>query len=160
MPAVFCRRAVRTGQTTFGGVFGKNAKITESPSLAALLQQRGGAVHGSTTCHDGCARRGGGLFCEDVDDAVDRVGSPNGTAGTTDHFYLCNLLEWDIENFVKDAAERRHVHCSAIDHDQNFVAESPVEAADADGPTASVDLRDLHARHHTEQVGMLVAPER
>src|SRR5260370_19056158 len=79
------------------------------------------------------------LFCENVDDAVDCIGSPNAAAGSTDHFNARNLLEGNVENFVKDAAEGRHVHRSAVDGHQHFVAEATVEPPDTDGPTAGIN---------------------
>ena len=78
---------------------------------------------------------------------------------SADNFNLRSPLKRNIENFVTDAAEGRHVHRSAVDHDQSFVAESSVEGANADRPTAGGNLADLHAWNHAEESGMPVAPE-
>jgi hypothetical protein len=136
---------------------GKTRKSPRPRSLPPCCNNAEPRSAVSATCDDGGIWGGGGFFCENVDGAVDCIGSPNAAAGSTEHFNARNLFEGNVENFVKDAAEGRHEHRSAVDHHQHFVAEATVEPPDTDGPTAGINLCDLHTR---DRSGMLVAPER
>ena len=87
---------------------------------------------------------------DDVDDPVDGVGSPDAGPRTADHLDPLDVLQHDVLNVPKDAAEQRGIHTATVHLDQQLVGESRVVAANADGPLVRVDARHLDAGGHAE----------
>src|SRR5439155_4789286 len=79
----------------------------------------------------------------DVDDAIDRVGTPQCAAGTADDFDAVDVFEEVVLYVPEHTAIERRVHGATVDQHQELVGEVGVEAAGADGPVMRVDLRHL-----------------
>src|SRR5487761_570432 len=62
-----------------------------------------------------------GVFRDDVDDAIDSIRSPDGAAGTADHFNPVNVFERGILRLPPDAGVEWRVNTAAIDQHQEFV---------------------------------------
>src|SRR5205814_3931648 len=94
-----------------------------------------------------------GILRRDVDDAVDRVGAPEGGAGAADHLDPVEVGHDVIERVPVDAGEQRRVHAAAVHHHQQLVGVQVVEAARADRPLAGVDAGDVEAGDEPQQLG-------
>src|ERR1019366_8118037 len=90
---------------------------------------------------------------DDVDDAVDGVGSPDGGAGAPNDFNPLDAVERDVLGIPKDAGKDWGVNRAAIEQDEEFIRIHSVESPDADSPIAGIDLRDLDARNHAQKIG-------
>src|SRR2546427_3175472 len=65
---------------------------------------------------------------DDVDDAIDRVGSPQRAAGTADDFDAVDILEKVVLYVPEHPAIERGVHRPTVDQHQELVGEVGVEA--------------------------------
>src|SRR5581483_3432127 len=92
----------------------------------------------------------------DVDDAIDRVGSPSARSRAADDLDALDVLERKVEHVPKNTREGRQVNAASIHQHQQLVAELLVEAADADCPGIGVYLCHLHTWNHAQQVRDIV----
>src|SRR6185437_9473675 len=89
---------------------------------------------GTPATGDEQALRVARAFGDDVDDAVDGVGAPQRAARAADDFNAVDVIQQHVLHVPKHAGIERRVNAAAIDHDEELVGESIVEAAGADGP--------------------------
>ena len=87
-----------------------------------------------------CVARG---LRDDVDHAVDGIGTPQGAAGPADDLDALDIGERIILYVPEDSAVERRVHGPPVDQHQELVREIRIEAAGADCPVVGVDLGDL-----------------
>jgi hypothetical protein len=80
------------------------------------------------------AQRVLGTLGDDVDDAVDGIGAPEGAARAADHLDAVDILEERVLHVPEDAGMERGVDAAAVDENKEFVGRSAVEAAARDGP--------------------------
>ena len=90
---------------------------------------------------------------DDVDHPVDRVRAPQGSAGPAHHLDPIDVFEQEILDVPVDAGKERCVDAPAVDHHEQLVGELSVEAAGRDRPRARVDVGDVQAGDHPQQVG-------
>ena len=94
-----------------------------------------------------------GLLGGDIDHSVDRVGSPYGGAGSPYDLDAINVLQRHVLCIPKHSGQHGRIHRPAVDQNQELVRILPVEASDADGPFAGVNLGHIHSWNHAQQVG-------
>ena len=118
--------------------------------FTAVLGGRKSALEATGPALDQDPRRVLRPLGDDVDDPVDGIGSPDAGPRTADHLDPFDILQDDVLNVPKDAAEQRGIHTATVHLDEQLVGESRVEAANADGPLVRVDARHLDAGGHAE----------
>jgi hypothetical protein len=124
------------------------------PEPAAVADPSKGTFHplAASGLHDSSLGRPGALG-DDVDDAVDRVGPPQGGPGTADDLDPLHVLEEGVLHVPEDAREQRRVDAASIDQDQQLVGGGDVEPAGRDGPGAAVGLGHLNAVGEPQGLG-------
>src|SRR5207253_6453267 len=90
------------------------------------------------------------VFGDDIDDAVDRIGSPQRRAGTTDDLDAVEIGEKDVLHIPQRSAEERIVDCAPIDQYERLVGKAAGEAAHPDRPGVRVRVADEHAWRHAK----------
>src|SRR5262249_9799863 len=111
------------------------------PCLAARLPENAVVDIVSGRCAEKIALSVLRLFSDDVNDAVDGVGSPQCPAGTPDELDPFDVLERKVLQFPVGARKERIVQRPAVDHDQKLVGEAFIKAADVDRPAVGIALR-------------------
>src|SRR6185295_633710 len=91
--------------------------------LAAPAGGAEGAFLGAAAAGDAAALGVLRLLGDDVDDAVDGVGAPDGGAGTADDLDAVDVLEVHVLRGPEDAREEGGVDAAAVDEDQELVGE-------------------------------------
>ena len=94
-----------------------------------------------------------GVFGDDVDHAVDCVGAPSGAARSADGFDLLHVLEGHVTDIPDGAAKACGIKGAAIDEREDFVGRGAAKATHRDGIATAVDLADLHAGGHAQNIG-------
>jgi len=121
-----------------------SAALAQADDGTILVAERG--LHQNALGLRRCLR-------DDIDDAVDGVGPPQGGAGPADHLDAFDVWQHDIELLPVDPGEGRCVDRAAVDLYQELVGETFVEAAGADRPLVGVNARHLHAGDQAQQFG-------
>jgi hypothetical protein len=88
-----------------------------------------------------------------IDDAVDRIGAPEGSARPADHLDALDVLEQHVLLIPEDAREERRVDRATVDQHQQLVRDRVVEAAGADCELAGVALRHVQVRRQPQRLG-------
>jgi len=121
-------------------------------TVGASLAQGATVAHGSPTglretAPRLCQRAFGvaGAAGDDVDDAVDRVGAPQGTARSANHLDALHILDEHILRFPEYAGKEGGIDAAAIDEDEQLVGKLVVETAGGDCPFVGIDAGDLNA---------------
>ena len=94
-----------------------------------------------------------GAAGDDVDHAVDRVGTPQGAARAANDFDAVDVFEQGVLHIPEHAAVQGGVDAAAVDQHQQLVGAERAETARADGPLVGVELSHVHAGHVAQQVG-------
>src|SRR5580658_5192363 len=82
-------------------------------------------------------------FGDDIDHAVDCVGSPQGTARTTDDFNSLDVVEQVVLHIPHHATIERRIYDTTVNQHEELVCQVGVESPRADGPVMRVYLRHL-----------------
>jgi hypothetical protein len=85
----------------------------------------------------------GGIARDDIDDAVDGVGAPQGAAWAAHHLDALDIDRRDILHVPEHPGVQRRINGTAVDQDQQLVGGSDVEAPGADRIVPGVDTPDL-----------------
>jgi hypothetical protein len=145
-----------------GGAVG-NVEVlgVEAPSQiladAAAVLHAGAAALRANLQVDGPALSLFGGAGDDVDHPVDRIGAPQGGAGTADHLDTLDVLGQDVLHVPVDALEQGRIDRAAIDQHQQLVGEI-LRLGITSQPPRCDDTCRLGARRRIS--GMLAAPER
>lgn len=93
------------------------------------------------------------MFGDDVDDAINGVGSPDGSAGATDDLNAVDIFEHDVVDGPQDTTEQWGIDAAAVDEDEDVAGELVSQAADANCPIAgTIDAEDVYAGNESESV--------
>ena len=80
---------------------------------------------------------------DDVDDAIDGIGSPQRRTRTADHLDTLDILQHQILLAPEDSGEQRRVQTPAVDQHLQFVGEATVETTGGECPFVGIDPPDL-----------------
>src|SRR5205085_479634 len=86
-----------------------------------------------------------GAAGDDVDNAVNGVGSPQGGPGAADDFNALNIFEHGPLHIPEDAGEKGCIDAASVLEDEEFVGEDVIETAGTDGPFAGVQPGNFHS---------------
>src|SRR5262245_53823731 len=64
-----------------------------------------------------------GAHGKDVNDAIDRIGDPHGSAWSADHFYPVDILQRQVLHIPVHARKQRSIYAAAVNHHQHLVRE-------------------------------------
>ena len=84
-----------------------------------------------------------GVFLDDVDDAVERVGSPCGAARASDGFDLLDVIEEEWDSLEVHPAVDGVADVPSVEEEECSVGEGLVEASDADSPAVFVEFEGV-----------------
>src|ERR1700685_2507234 len=115
MPAIVAVLAVEIGEMIVIQVLRKDAVVEFLVRIAAVLSGSKFLIRVAAACHNESTASTGGLFRDDVDDAVNGVGSPNCSAWTADYLDAIDVLERHVQCVPVDSSEERSVNSTAID---------------------------------------------
>src|SRR2546430_17201078 len=109
MPTVECVLTGKIGRRSPVEVLSIHAVIAFAAYLVAIASTAGGELLGAAFGFH--QPRLGGLrwFCNDVDDAVDRVSAPKSCPRAADHFDPVDILERNVLNVPIHAGEQRRI---------------------------------------------------
>ena len=110
---------------------------------------------GPPAAHEQPALRVFGAFGDDVDDAVDGIGTPHARSWSADDLDALNVLQRVVHRVPEYARGERTVDGAPVHLHEQFVLKARVETAHADRPFVAVDAGHVHARHHPEKLGNL-----
>src|ERR1051326_507950 len=79
-------------------------------------------------------------------------GAPTGGSRAPNHLDPFKVFERNIQYIPKHRRRCLHVNAAAVQQHQQLVAELSVEPARADRPSAGVDLGNVDAGHHPQEV--------
>jgi len=134
-------------------MFGVDAIMGVVAKLAAVA----GAVEklflAAPAGRDVGALRVGGLFRDDVDYAVDRVGTPKRAAGASHHLDPLDVLQQHVLHVPIHARKIRIVNRPSVDQHQQLVAKGGVESSGGNRPGVRVDLRHVQPGRHAQGLG-------
>ena len=151
-PVIISVTPIRGDQTIALG------KLSVNPILGAITQRTAIANSGNRPFFIADCQRYQptlsilALFSDDVDDAINRVGSPQAAAGTANDLDPFDVGQEQILNFPIHAGKLRVIDRSAINQHQQFIGEAAVETANGDGPAAGIDPRYFHAGREPQRL--------
>src|SRR5581483_4657993 len=90
--------------------------------------------------------------CDDIDDTVDRVRSPDCPARTADHFNSFHIRQHEVLYFPVRPREQCCVYGSPINENQDITCQPAAETPDPDCPPITVDASNFHAGHQSERL--------
>jgi len=108
--------------------------VTDGDDAGAVAAESGGG--------DG-ALAGVGIFGDDVNDAVDGVGAPQGAGGSALDFDAAQVFQDEIEQTPVVPGGDLTVNGAAVFEDEEFARSGVVKAADVDGVAAAVEAEGL-----------------
>ncbi len=134
VPGILRRGAVGIDTVVAGEVFAIGAKLDLRGHSAAIAQ-----------ASDALQFRSGAAFCidalricsglgDDIDHAVDGVGTPQCASWSADDFNAIDVFKKIVLRFPEDARKKRCVDGPSVDHDQQLVGQIRIEATGADRP--------------------------
>ena len=91
-------------------------------------------------------------FGDDVDDAIDGVGTPERATRAGDYFDAIDVFEHEMLNIPEDSREKWGIDAAAVDIDEQFVGGGGVEAAATNGPLVRIYLGDLKVGRETKSL--------
>src|SRR5581483_2743309 len=113
----------------------------------------GEAIHGAAGRHVHQTALGiASLLRDDVDDAVDRIRTPDCAARAADNLDAIDVREHDVLHVPVDAFEQRRVDAAAVDENEQALGELAVEAAYRDGPLIALLARDIDAGNEPQEL--------
>ena len=86
-------------------------------------------------------------FRNDVDDAIDRVGSPQSASWPADYFDSVDVFQNYILYFPEHSGEHGRIYAAPVYEDLQFVGEQAGETPGRYLPLVGVDPPHLHARY-------------
>lgn len=89
---------------------------------------------------------------DDVDYAIDRVRSPDGSTRSANHLYPVDIGQHRVLHLPVGSGQQRRVNRTAVDEHQHRPRQATSETADTDRPLIAVNLRDLDARRQPKRV--------
>ena len=92
---------------------------------------------------------------DEVDDAVHGVGAPHRRGRPADHFDLPQLVRIHRQQVPGDEAEEIEIEAAAVEQRQRRRRQRRRRAAHRDVEIARRGLREVDARHRTEQLGVV-----
>ena len=95
-----------------------------------------------TQVHEGFGRRGG-RSGHDVDNAVDRVGTPQTTPRTSDDLEPLDIFHQHALRFPENAGEQGGVDAATVDEHEQLVGEQACKTSRRDDPLVRIDLSHL-----------------
>ena len=134
-------------------VFAENPVVRVLAQPAAILCRPKSLVQIAATRHQHAAFGFPGFFGNDVDHAVDRVGSPDCSPRAADDFDAFDVLQGKVQRVPQNPAKGRGVHRPPVQHHQEFVAETSVKPAGINGPGVGINLRHIESGNHAQQIG-------
>ena len=88
---------------------------------------------------------------DDVDHPVHRIGAPGGGARSADHLDALDILQHQILGLPDHPGVKGRIDTASIDHHQQLVGETIIEATSADRPLGFIQPRHVEPWHHTQQ---------
>src|ERR1700688_64741 len=107
MPAVVTILAVEVQQVCAVEIFGIDAVVRPLFQLSAILNHSAFLIDVSSLRYNQPSASFGRVLRENIDDAVHRVRSPNGSARTSNHFDPGDVLKGKIRNVVPEDARKQ-----------------------------------------------------
>ncbi len=95
----------------------------------------------------------GGAARDDVDDAVDGIGAPDGAAGAADHLDALDVGQDHVQGFPVDAGKQRRIDAAAVHQHQQLVGQLRGEAARADRIFLGAGEGHLQVRRQAQRFG-------
>src|SRR5882762_4060121 len=89
---------------------------------------------------------------DDIDHRVDGVCSPDGSAGSANHFDPIDIREQCVLHLPINSCKQRRVNGSTVEEYQHGSGKAASESAHADGPFVGIDSGNLHPRHEAEDL--------
>lgn len=123
-----------------------------------MAQHSKAAFLGAEAAPGGSALGLVGRVGDDIDDAIDGIGTPQGATRPADDLDAVDVVEEQILILPEDAGEEGIVHDAAVDEDQQLVGETVVEAACGDAPLAGVDVPGVDADGQAQGFGQARNP--
>ncbi len=99
-----------------------------------------------------------GIFGDDINDAVHRIRTPNGAAGTADHFDPVDVVHVGVLHFPVGAGKECRVNGTPINQHKNAAREPVAKPANSDGPLVRVNSRHFDAGRKTQSFGNAGGP--
>src|SRR6202162_1530270 len=94
-----------------------------------------------------------GALGDDIDNAIDGIGSPHRSSRAANHLNAVDVFQWHMLLVPIDARAKRGIDAAAVDQDQHFISVAVREAANADRPNVGIDLCNVDPRDHAQQGG-------
>src|SRR5579883_3408580 len=99
-----------------------------------------------------------GIFRNDVDDAVNGIGSPERSTRPTDHLNTVNIFKHQILYIPEYSRKYWIIYRPAINHYQKLVGKLAVKSTRSYRPILRTGLRDLNTRNHSQQLRDALQP--
>src|SRR5262249_38092466 len=134
LPPVVVGLACRTKACAVLEPFAPDAVVGVVAQLPSVAEAAGPLVKRSSAGGDQAALRLLRALGDDVDDAVDRIGTIDGCSRPPDHLDALHVLEQQVLGVPEDAGEQGVVNAPPVNLDLQLGGEAIVEATGADGP--------------------------
>ena len=93
------------------------------------------------------------VFGDDIYDPIDSIGTPDGCAGTANHFNPVDVVHHHSLIGPVNTAIGGVVDGASVDQDQEFGGENRSETANTHTDFSIIGLADFHSRHIAKQIG-------
>src|SRR5216683_422971 len=91
-----------------------------------------------------------GVFGDDVDDGIDGICSPDGSARASDDFDPFNILEQCVLDLPINTGEQRRINAPAVDYHEYRSGQGASKSAHPQGPRVGIDPSDFNSGYETQ----------
>src|SRR6185312_13941575 len=90
------------------------------------------------------------ILRNDVDDAIDCVSSPYGSARASNDFDSVDVFKQRVLNLPIDAGKERRINAAPVDQHQKGLGEFACKSSYADSPMSGIDTGYLNVRREAQ----------
>src|SRR5215831_20304509 len=117
---------------------------------SAIAKCTGALVHITAASGDKKSARLRGVFRDDVDHAVKGIRSPDGAAGSANHFDAVYVLQHHVFDIPVNAGEKRAVDASPVNQHKHRFGKLTAKSANAHRPMIGIDASYFHTGNKTQ----------
>ncbi len=99
-------------------VLSVNSVVGTVPNFGSVTDAAGSSLFRSASSCNNRGLRGRSRFGDDVDDAINRIGSPQRCSRTANHFNPVQIFKHHVLDIPVHTGKQRGIHAPAVDEDQ------------------------------------------